>query len=139
MTGQFLSIDPEVSTTNQPYVYTGDNPVNASDPTGQGTRYFIPITWQAALTYGENIQLGGSYAKALLELFGVPASELAEISTRAVGVKYSYCGIFANSTQKNPRQSRVYYCQFSYKLLANPHICHGILCKAAELRDATLR
>ena len=34
MTGQFLSIDPEVSTTNQPYVYTGDNPVNASDPTG---------------------------------------------------------------------------------------------------------
>ena len=35
VTGQFLSIDPELATTNQPYVYTGDDPVNVNDPTGE--------------------------------------------------------------------------------------------------------
>jgi RHS repeat-associated protein len=33
-TGQFLSVDPQVSQTRQPYEYAGGNPVNASDPTG---------------------------------------------------------------------------------------------------------
>ena len=34
-TGQFLSIDPELSVTNQPYVYAGDDPSNKSDPLGE--------------------------------------------------------------------------------------------------------
>jgi hypothetical protein len=33
-TGQFLTVDPLVDETGQPYAYTGDDPVNASDPTG---------------------------------------------------------------------------------------------------------
>ena len=33
-TGQFLSADPLVALTGQPYVYTGDDPVNAIDPNG---------------------------------------------------------------------------------------------------------
>ena len=33
-TDQFLSIDPDVETTNQPYVFTNDNPLNAEDPLG---------------------------------------------------------------------------------------------------------
>ncbi len=33
-TGQFLSVDPLVDETGQPYAYTGDNPVNESDPSG---------------------------------------------------------------------------------------------------------
>lgn len=32
--GQFLSIDPEVKTTLQPYAYTQGNPVSQTDPTG---------------------------------------------------------------------------------------------------------
>jgi RHS repeat-associated protein len=32
--GQFLSIDPDVATTDQPYLYTGDDPLNAEDPLG---------------------------------------------------------------------------------------------------------
>lgn len=31
---QFLSIDPEVATTGQPYTYTGDDPLNSTDPLG---------------------------------------------------------------------------------------------------------
>jgi RHS repeat-associated protein len=33
-TDQFLSIDPKVATTNQPYVFTNDNPLNSTDPLG---------------------------------------------------------------------------------------------------------
>ena len=34
-TGQFLSVDPAVAVTQAPYPYAGDDPVNASDPTGE--------------------------------------------------------------------------------------------------------
>ena len=33
-TDQFLSIDPDVAETDQPYVFTNDDPLNASDPLG---------------------------------------------------------------------------------------------------------
>ncbi len=34
-TGQFLSVDPAVAKTLQPYVYAEDDPVNAADPSGE--------------------------------------------------------------------------------------------------------
>jgi RHS repeat-associated protein len=33
-TGQFLSVDPLVDATGQPYAYTGDDPANGTDPLG---------------------------------------------------------------------------------------------------------
>jgi RHS repeat-associated protein len=33
-TGQFISVDPDVGQTGQPYAYTGGDPVNATDPLG---------------------------------------------------------------------------------------------------------
>ena len=33
-TDEFLSIDPDFVTTDQPYVFTGDNPLNSEDPEG---------------------------------------------------------------------------------------------------------
>jgi hypothetical protein len=33
-TDQFLSIDPDVTTTDQPYVFTNDDPLNYDDPLG---------------------------------------------------------------------------------------------------------
>lgn len=32
-----MSIDPEVATTGQPYVFTNDNPLNQEDPLGDGS------------------------------------------------------------------------------------------------------
>jgi RHS repeat-associated protein len=34
-TGQFLSVDPEVDSTDAPYAYAADDPVNGTDPLGQ--------------------------------------------------------------------------------------------------------
>lgn len=34
-TGQFLTVDPDVQQTQEPYVYAGDNPTDSSDPGGQ--------------------------------------------------------------------------------------------------------
>ena len=33
-----MSIDPDVATTNQPYAFTKDNPLNAEDPLGLGAK-----------------------------------------------------------------------------------------------------
>ena len=33
-TNQFLSIDPNIATTDQPYVFTNDDPLNSTDPLG---------------------------------------------------------------------------------------------------------
>jgi hypothetical protein len=33
-TDQFLSIDPDVAKTDQPYIFTNDDPLNAEDPLG---------------------------------------------------------------------------------------------------------
>jgi RHS repeat-associated protein len=35
LTAQFLSVDPQLETTGEPYTYTKDNPENNSDPTGE--------------------------------------------------------------------------------------------------------
>lgn len=38
---QFLSIDPDVATTGQPYSFTGDDPLNATDPLGLHSVYVL--------------------------------------------------------------------------------------------------
>lgn len=43
-TAQFLTVDPALSTTNEPYAYTGDNPLNRMDPTGNGWRIALAVS-----------------------------------------------------------------------------------------------
>ena len=49
-TDQFLSIDPDVATTDQPYVFSNDDPLNTEDPLG-----LEPGTW---MKYGANWPTG---------------------------------------------------------------------------------
>jgi RHS repeat-associated protein len=42
-TGQFLSVDPDVSLTAQAYDFAGGNPLNATDPTGLS--WYNPFSW----------------------------------------------------------------------------------------------
>ena len=56
-TGQFISRDPLAAMTRQPYAYSGDNPLNATDPTG----LFCLAFWDASqcdLTGAENAAAG---------------------------------------------------------------------------------
>jgi RHS repeat-associated protein len=48
-TGQFLSVDPAVSQTGQPYAYAAGNPVNTTDPDG---------LWQLGIPSGEPPETG---------------------------------------------------------------------------------
>jgi RHS repeat-associated protein len=52
ISGQFLSADPEVSETEQPYAYSDDDPANSTDPSGMftigfcvGGGFVIPTPW----------------------------------------------------------------------------------------------
>jgi hypothetical protein len=40
--GQFLSVDPDVAETGQPYAYTEDDPLNKTDPLGLGSMPDFP-------------------------------------------------------------------------------------------------
>ena len=39
-TGQFMSLDPKVASTLQPYQYVGNDPLNLTDPTGMCVKFF---------------------------------------------------------------------------------------------------
>ena len=57
-TGQFLSVDPLVDATGQPYAYTGDDPVNGVDPNG-----LSPWGWLASHTVQAwNDTVGSDYS-----------------------------------------------------------------------------
>jgi len=43
-TDQFVSVDPDLGTTGQPYTYAGSDPVNGSDPSGD-IEGFCPDGW----------------------------------------------------------------------------------------------
>lgn len=73
-TGQFLSIDPLVESTQQPYQYSNDDPVNLKDPTGlwwclaQGVSGPCPAGYTNSPPYGmsnpqppnSQVQAGGN-------------------------------------------------------------------------------
>jgi RHS repeat-associated protein len=47
-TGQFISVDPDLNQTLEPYGYAGDNPVSSKDPTGDPRwvwwpNWYIPL------------------------------------------------------------------------------------------------
>ena len=54
-TDQFLSIDPAVAQTDQPYVFTNDDPLNAEDPSGLSGARFAE---ENILQYGKRVSGG---------------------------------------------------------------------------------
>ena len=82
-TGQFLTVDPLVSLTGEPYSYAGDNPVNASDPSGLLSLFgFCLPGWvvPAALTIGAVgltiVNAGGVSLRGCRDLVSVDGGQL---------------------------------------------------------------
>jgi RHS repeat-associated protein len=71
-TDQFLSIDPDVAATDQPYVFTNDNLLNAADPLGD-----IPVQSQDVGTE-TNRQL----AKAVATILWSQRNQLVDLNNR---------------------------------------------------------
>jgi hypothetical protein len=61
-----MSVDPDVATTNQPYAFTNDNPLNAEDPLGLS--WWNPFSWSTKTW--ENIAAGAAFV-ALAPIPGV--------------------------------------------------------------------
>jgi RHS repeat-associated protein len=62
-TAQFLSVDPLEAVTGEPYSYVGDNPLNASDPTGLLFGFELPSpteTAEAVAGWGDKLTLGAT-------------------------------------------------------------------------------
>ena len=79
---QFLSIDPAVAFTNQPYVFTNDNPLNATDPLGNS--WWDPFSW----TRREWIIAGGLVLGVVGAATGVGA--VVELAAGATDAAFSY-------------------------------------------------
>lgn len=60
-TDQFLSIDPDVAETNQPYVFVNDDPLNAEDPLGQWGGGYPRANWAQEVEHWES----GSVTKVI--------------------------------------------------------------------------
>ena len=65
-TDQFLSIDPDVAQTDEPYVFTNDDPLNLADPWGlfasggNGQSAFVTQTASKKVTETTIVETGGS-------------------------------------------------------------------------------
>jgi RHS repeat-associated protein len=105
-TGEFLSVDPMVIQTTQPYSYAGNDPVNASDPTGEYEHNLGVFTWQQSYWVGLLIAFDISPLADFIPFVGPFFSGLAAW----VGAKYLSCGELGAWTQTAPRQWSVRYC-----------------------------
>jgi len=71
-TGQFLSVDPEVRETQQPYGYAGDDPTNVIDPSGLSAlvlRCNGVVSWASASATAHGIIARLSYDCLWLKVF----------------------------------------------------------------------
>ncbi|HEX4115159.1 MAG TPA: RHS repeat-associated core domain-containing protein [Solirubrobacteraceae bacterium] len=100
-TGQFLSVDPLVSATHEPYVYAGDDPLTYRDRSGLGIEEIfepspIPCPWcQAAQGVAEAIegayheaQHGGEWVES-----HIGTEELGEPVEQGAGAAEKGCGL----------------------------------------------
>jgi RHS repeat-associated protein len=74
--GQFISVDPDLMETLQPYAYGDDNPVSATDPTGQDF-------WVYALDYQSNA-CGGGCPDVNFEFSPKFSQEIAKATEKAI-------------------------------------------------------
>jgi RHS repeat-associated protein len=81
-TGEFLTIDPALATTSQPYQYAGDNPLNGTDSTGLCLSGF---GWACDIGHGISKEAQWGY-NAYQTLQGVSETSLLLIGSGTIGI-----------------------------------------------------
>jgi hypothetical protein len=85
-TDQFLSVDPDLAETGQPYVFTGDDPLNATDPLGlcaKGFGWFCSAYHHAVNAYHHLKRARNDLKRFLVihptlaNVLGIDASQIA--------------------------------------------------------------
>ena len=80
-TDQFITVDPALATTGQPYAFAGNNPINATDPLGlQGSVFGLSSFWLGAGwigSYGQAVASGAADPAVRAYLAAVYAQQQA--------------------------------------------------------------
>ena len=92
-TGQFLTLDPLVSLTGQPYEFGGDNPLNTLDPSGLS--WYNPATWMGEQSW-ETLATGAAVVG--LAAVGAAACVASVVCAAAVGVTTIGGGLAATAS-----------------------------------------
>ena len=84
-TGEFMSVDPDVSQTDRPYAYAGDDPVNESDPTGRST---LGICGELSIVLGGGYGFNGCAFLGQRGRFGqINSVSVSETNVLSIGVQ----------------------------------------------------
>ena len=119
VTGQFVSVDPAVGTTGQPYAYAYDDPVNDGDPLGLGCGLFAVVCNAATQALGAVEQ----HWRGITQVATVAASGLGSAACIAAtdGICALALPLFGEGT------AVAFYGESS-----GPHTLNGFLQAAAE-------
>ena len=92
--GQFLSIDPLVGQTGQPYLYAGGDPVNRSDPSGRCQS----LTLQQLAQEQAGLQLAASFLGTLSVLAFFTGLEIVDIGIAPIEFGFEAAMLSAEDT-----------------------------------------
>ncbi len=91
-TGQFMSVDPALSVTGQPYSYADGDPVNLADPTGRMGLGIVDraVGWAVTSATGYGIDKAGHWGLPMVNQYlaaqGPPAEAFAGFSQTALAL-----------------------------------------------------
>ncbi|HEY3906371.1 MAG TPA: RHS repeat-associated core domain-containing protein [Streptosporangiaceae bacterium] len=88
--GAFISVDPAISQTYQPYAYAGDNPVSRADPTG--------LVWWTYETFHRLSRISGDvYYDESPNMAGAMANVTGEVATRHIDTITRWLAFISNA------------------------------------------
>ena len=145
-TGQFLSVDPKLNQSNEPYEYADGDPVSLTDPDGTIWRYWISAG--EAEAWGAALEATGKATKIIAdnpEVDDVVSLLAAEVSRVAYSVATGLCECASRVQSNYPSRFPTHACGvWIYTININllfydAHIPYGIAIVLRYYRGSHLK